>query len=148
MIKGRFGYLHIDSSPIWNTEAIIQNYRIFQDFTNSIFSEQVAYTFFAKLSKLLITWCWGGFFKNVGILFGVCLTCEELVGFYLEVLWLCEEIVVGLLTKDGGGLVLRGFPFTCSSWSVFVRKKIFKNQFTFFKKNMITCLFETINYKH
>ena len=27
----------------------------------------------------------------------------------------CEEIVVGLLTKDGGGLVLRGFPFTCSS---------------------------------
>ena len=27
----------------------------------------------------------------------------------------CEEIVVGLLTKDGEGLVLRGFPFTCSS---------------------------------
>ena len=29
-----------------------------------------------------------------------------------------------------------------------VVKKILKNQFTFFKKNMITCLFESINYNY
>ena len=39
--------------------------------------------------------------------------------------------------------ILGGYPFTCSPWSFFERKKILKNQFTFFKKNMITCLFES-----
>ena len=55
-----------------------------------------------------------------------------------------EELVGAVTVGDGVGF--RGFPFTCSPCNVFERKKILKNQFTFFKKNMITCLFESINY--
>ena len=63
-----------------------------------------------------------------GILLGGCLTVKNL--------W-------GSLTGDDE-LVLWRYPFTCSPWSFFERKKILKNQFTFFKKNMLVCWFESI----
>jgi len=55
-----------------------------------------------QLSRLLYSWCIGLFYKNVGILLGDCLTREELMGSYLEVVW-PWRIKWGLFT--GGGEV-------------------------------------------
>jgi len=77
MRENKFEKSHI---LILESETLSRESRVTETLQEIVDSTVSIMDLFQHMSTLIYFWCRGLFYKKVGILLGVCLTCEELVG--------------------------------------------------------------------